>query len=118
MKTIIIFGIFTCILVWLFELAKPLLRKKFPSMFPEYDNWTDYTGDYEKGFYDVELRDGSIQEYCYPNANVWHNLNTGEQYKNDDIIRVRKYTEEEAINYRLSKRDDKIQERFIKITNG
>lgn len=34
--------------------------------------WVEYTGEYEKEFYDIQLKDGTVCYKCYPNAGTFH----------------------------------------------
>jgi hypothetical protein len=37
--------------------------------------WRPFDGDYDKRFYDIQLRDGRVFECCWPNANNFHAQN-------------------------------------------
>ncbi len=34
--------------------------------------WIEYTGEYEKQFYNIKLKDGKIINNCWPNAGTFH----------------------------------------------
>lgn len=50
--------------------------------------WVPYTGDYEKQFYDIRLRDKRELPRCWPNAGTFH-AEDGAYVKGEYVTHIR-----------------------------
>lgn len=52
--------------------------------------WEEFNGEYEKYVYDIELKDGTVHEECYPNTDKFIVLhNSSIQIPVEDVKKVR-----------------------------
>lgn len=59
--------------------------------------WTEYTGEYEKKYYDIKLWSGEIYENCWPNANTFHEGTIGKVIPGKDVAYIR-VSDDEALD--------------------
>ena len=53
--------------------------------------WKQFTGDYEKGWYDIILPDGTVHKYCWPNAGYMNACHSGGgKFSKDDNIKFKR----------------------------
>ena len=56
------------------------------------DNWSPYIGDYDKFEYDIKLKDGTIVENCYPNADNFNSISDehdGQDFPASEVVEIR-----------------------------
>lgn len=51
--------------------------------------WEQYSGDYEKQYYDIKLWSGEVYENCWPNANTFHEGVIGKVIDGKDVAYIR-----------------------------
>lgn len=53
------------------------------------EGWIIFDGSYEKEFYDILLKNGSILLKCWPNADTFHEVKTGKVIKVEEVTHFR-----------------------------
>lgn len=52
-------------------------------------DWKPYTGDYDKRWYDIKLKDGRVYKDCWPNAGTFHPWGEDDYIQGDRVAEVR-----------------------------
>ncbi len=61
--------------------------------------WEKFNGEYEKVFYDIELKDGEVIIHCYPNAGNFHTPD-GRNIDGIEVLKIRESPEENIFVWR------------------
>jgi hypothetical protein len=62
--------------------------------------WAPYSGEYDKKFYDVRLKDGRELYRCWPNSGSFHQTDSGNARVSEKYVtHVRKLLTREVMDY-------------------